>query len=123
MNPEPPKTVATLRAAIASLLIVTLAMVGRSPASLKPPASSWGLQRRCRLPVDGGQGGGYIAGLARPALLGLDAPVALVAELVDAQVSGTCDRKVVEVRVFSWAPTDPATWHPPRRRFPRTDGE
>jgi hypothetical protein len=30
---------------------------------------------------------------------------ALVAELVDAQVSGTCDRKVVEVRVFSWAPS------------------
>jgi ribonuclease D len=27
-----------------------------------------------------------------------------VAELVDAQVSGTCGRKVVEVRVFSWAP-------------------
>jgi hypothetical protein len=24
--------------------------------------------------------------------------------LVDAQVSGTCGRKVVEVRVFSWAP-------------------
>jgi ribonuclease D len=30
---------------------------------------------------------------------------AQVAELVDAQVSGTCGRKVVEVRVFSWAPT------------------
>ena len=29
---------------------------------------------------------------------------AQVAELVDAQVSGTCGRKVVEVRVFSWAP-------------------
>ena len=29
---------------------------------------------------------------------------AAVAELVDAQVSGTCDRKVVEVRVFSAAP-------------------
>jgi hypothetical protein len=27
-----------------------------------------------------------------------------VAELVDAQVSGTCGRKVVEVRVFFWAP-------------------
>lgn len=27
-----------------------------------------------------------------------------MAELVDAQVSGTCDRKVVEVRVFFWAP-------------------
>jgi hypothetical protein len=26
--------------------------------------------------------------------------------LVDAQVSGTCGRKVVEVRVFSWAPSD-----------------
>src|SRR5262249_16698194 len=30
---------------------------------------------------------------------------AQVAELVDAQVSGTCGRKVVEVRVFSWAPS------------------
>jgi hypothetical protein len=29
---------------------------------------------------------------------------AQVAELVDAQVSGTCVRKDVEVRVFSWAP-------------------
>jgi hypothetical protein len=27
-----------------------------------------------------------------------------VAELVDALVSGISDRKVVEVRVFSWAP-------------------
>jgi hypothetical protein len=29
-----------------------------------------------------------------------------VAELVDAQVSGTCGRKVVKVRVFSWAPAN-----------------
>ncbi|SCA55450.1 hypothetical protein MTBPR1_100091 [Candidatus Terasakiella magnetica] len=29
---------------------------------------------------------------------------AQVAELVDAQVSGTCGRKAVEVRLFSWAP-------------------
>ena len=29
---------------------------------------------------------------------------AQVAELVDALVSGISDRKVVEVRVFSWAP-------------------
>ncbi len=29
---------------------------------------------------------------------------AQVAELVDAQASGACGRKVVEVRVFSWAP-------------------
>ncbi len=33
---------------------------------------------------------------------------AQVAELVDAQVSGTCGRKVVEVRVFSWAPSSRA---------------
>ena len=32
-------------------------------------------------------------------------PIAQVAELVDAQVSGTCGRMVVEVRVFSWAPS------------------
>ena len=36
-------------------------------------------------------------------------PVAQVAELVDAQVSGTCGRKVVEVRVFSWAPIRPTS--------------
>jgi hypothetical protein len=30
--------------------------------------------------------------------------LAQVAELVDAQASGACGRKVVEVRVFSWAP-------------------
>ena len=35
--------------------------------------------------------------------------IAQVAELVDAQVSGTCGRKVVEVRVFSWAPSDDTT--------------
>ena len=29
---------------------------------------------------------------------------AQVAELVDAQASGACDCKIVEVRVFSWAP-------------------
>ena len=29
---------------------------------------------------------------------------AQVVELVDTQVSGTCGRKAVEVRVFSWAP-------------------
>jgi ribonuclease D len=39
--------------------------------------------------------------------------IAQVAELVDAQVSGTCGRKVVEVRVFSWAP--PALIAPHRR--------
>ena len=34
-------------------------------------------------------------------------PPAQVAELVDAQVSGTCGRKAVKVRVFSWAPPSP----------------
>jgi hypothetical protein len=33
---------------------------------------------------------------------------AQVVELVDTQVSGTCGRKVVEVRVFSWAPKYPS---------------
>ena len=41
--------------------------------------------------------------------------VAQVAELVDAQVSGTCGRKVVEVRVFSWAPS--SGHHPAHRSF------
>ena len=32
------------------------------------------------------------------------AEIAQVAELVDALASGASDRKIVEVRVFSWAP-------------------
>ena len=37
---------------------------------------------------------------------------AQVAELVDALVSGISDRKIVEVRVFSWAPNSkkPSQW-------------
>ena len=31
--------------------------------------------------------------------------IAQVAELVDALASGASDRKIVEVRVFSWAPS------------------
>jgi hypothetical protein len=47
---------------------------------------------------------GYIARpTAAPAFVA-GHEIAQVAELVDAQVSGTCGRKVVEVRVFSWAP-------------------
>jgi hypothetical protein len=46
---------------------------------------------------------GYIARL--PAVRFRGRPVAQMAELVDAQVSGTCGRKVVEVRVFFWAPS------------------
>ena len=55
--------------------------------------------------VDVASAGGYIA---RPLHAALPRWVgginAQMAELVDAQVSGTCGRKVVEVRVFSWAP-------------------
>ncbi len=55
--------------------------------------------------VDAAWRGGYIARpTVAPALAAGDL-CAQVAELVDAQVSGTCGRKVVEVRVFSWAPT------------------
>jgi hypothetical protein len=56
-----------------------------------------------RLAVDGDRRQGYIARLPN-AERKRGAPSAQVAELVDAQVSGTCGRKVVEVRVFSWAP-------------------
>ena len=35
---------------------------------------------------------------------------AQVAELVDALASGASGRKVVEVRVFSWAPTQQRSW-------------
>jgi hypothetical protein len=37
---------------------------------------------------------------------------AQVAELVDALASGASDRKVVEVRVFSWAPNLPIMARP-----------
>src|SRR5260221_12087857 len=45
---------------------------------------------------------------------------AQVAELVDAQVSGTCGRKLVEVRVFSWAPKEHSSVssHPHRGDLP-----
>ncbi len=39
-------------------------------------------------------------------------PYAQVAELVDALASGASGRKVVEVRVFSWAPTPVAAIPP-----------
>jgi hypothetical protein len=54
--------------------------------------------------VDAPTGGGYIARPTVAPATGAGHPLAQVAELVDAQVSGTCGRKVVEVRVFSWAP-------------------
>ena len=55
-------------------------------------------------PVDALAREGYIARpTAAPAFVA-GPEIAQVAELVDAQVSGTCGRKVVEVRVFSWAP-------------------
>jgi hypothetical protein len=44
----------------------------------------------------------------------LEEQLAQVAELVDALASGASDRKVVEVRVFSWAPRFALTgtaWH------------
>ena len=68
------------------------------------------------------------------ACLHMRASDAQVAELVDAQVSGTCGRKVVEVRVFSWAPSrppaaplatlpaPPAPLRPARRPIPAETG-
>ena len=47
--------------------------------------------------------------------------LAQVAELVDAQVSGTCGRKVVEVRVFSWAPSGLAGISAGNDDLPRVD--
>jgi hypothetical protein len=38
------------------------------------------------------------------AIFAISGSPAQVAELVDAQASGACGRKVVEVRVFFWAP-------------------
>jgi hypothetical protein len=64
------------------------------------------LVTRPKRAVDAGTGRGYIARPTDgPHNAGIGRPIAAqVAELVDAQVSGTCGRKVVEVRVFSWAP-------------------
>ena len=45
-----------------------------------------------------------ITGVCLFALMYLPVSFAQVAELVDALASGASDRKVMEVRVFSWAP-------------------
>jgi hypothetical protein len=68
----------------------------------RPPQA--GMDNNRAEAVDANAREGYIA---RPTAVRISRgrTVALVAELVDAQVSGTCGRKVVEVRVFSWAPT------------------
>ena len=55
--------------------------------------------------VDAARRQGYIARPANASCAWQPPSYAQVAELVDAQVSGTCGSNVVEVRVFSWAPT------------------
>src|SRR5260221_13758730 len=95
MKPEPPITVAVR--AIFVLPSITFrrglgchADTVRTPGRRYTPARS-PRQREKPLTLRGG------SPISRPS-------EAQVAELVDAQVSGTCGRKVVEVRVFSWAP-------------------
>src|SRR5262245_41774512 len=93
MKPEPPNTVTT-RAAIPHLFASRPAAAYHRVPSFRGGAHIAG-QRRAQQakPVDFGLYPSTIA-----------PSVAQVAELADAQVSGTCGRKVVEVRVFSWAP-------------------
>src|ERR1700756_3527109 len=92
MKPVPPNTVAVRAIAVSPLLVVD----GPSP-SAPPPGRRYTTGRPSLQPE-------------KPLTLRSASPIsrpseAQVAELVDAQVSGTCGRKVVEVRVFSWAPS------------------
>src|SRR5260221_8760240 len=89
MNPAAPMT-ATRRYPISAALFLSVEH-GRSPPARRGTAPAPG-ESRLTLP---GTGTNHKALKALPAQ---------VAELVDAQVSGTCGRKLVEVRVFSWAP-------------------
>src|SRR5580658_1811319 len=99
MNPEPPNTVATLRAAIAAISCnFAGGLIGGARTSLKRDDRRFAIDA----PIDATPRQGYTA--RPPDGPASGPPVAQVAELVDAQVSGTCGRKVVEVRVFSWAP-------------------
>src|SRR5262245_58589754 len=101
MKPEPPKTV-TMRAAMIDLEWGRAgAPRGRRCRRRYSPQS---LVRNSEKPVDFGR-----------QLTTIAPSVAQVAELADAQVSGTCGRKVVEVRVFSWAPSPVS-----RPRHPRS---
>src|SRR5262245_62061730 len=111
MKPVPPKTVASFAA---------MRSVPLRPPAIGPPTGAT-------------QGGAaYIAHIAhgQNRWTTLKSPLtssppwresraladAQVAELVDAQVSGTCGRKAVEVRVFSWAPLAAARQYPGTRR-------
>src|SRR4051812_17332009 len=94
MKPEPPKTVA-----VRAIALVTLARCRQAalPPRAPPPGRRYTTGRTPLQPE-------------KPLTLRSASPIsrpseAQVAELVDAQVSGTCGRKVVEVRVFSWAPS------------------
>src|SRR3954453_8194266 len=102
MKPEPPKTVATRRVAIVSKPPVASGLIRRERRRLNPghlaSKKSHPMPRKPLTPPQ--------RTATSPALPQSQRgrTVAQVAELVDAQVSGTCGRKVVEVRVFSWAP-------------------
>src|SRR4030095_14788773 len=100
MKPEPPKTV-TMRAAMIDLDWGEPALPRRRCDRRYSPQS---LVRNSEKPVD----------FSRQ-LTTIAPSVAQVAELADAKVSGTCGRKVVEFRFFSWSPS-PVARPPPSRR-------
>src|SRR6185312_7657872 len=85
-----------------AILLAPAMCAGRGTLDMRAPVTP-----QAPVPVDAPSHGRY---MPRPPRCLLSAPEgpqpAQVAELVDAQVSGTCGRKVVEVRVFSWAPSD-----------------
>src|SRR5689334_5982552 len=98
MKPEPPKTVAVRAIAVSpSLVADACCQLAALPPRAPPPGRRYTTGRTPLQPE-------------KPLTLRSVSPIsrpseAQVAELVDAQVSGTCGRKVVEVRVFSWAPS------------------
>src|SRR5437870_876609 len=96
MNPEAPIT-ATRRYLISADLF--LGGAGRQDVGIRRHGGAASGPGESRLTLPG-------AGTNHKALKALPAQVA---ELVDAQVSGTCGRKLVEVRVFSWAPPNGAS--------------
>src|SRR5665213_1855225 len=92
MNPDAPITATRL-----SLILVLSRWRYLLDADLyiSTPLHQLGRARDCQLTTPGSGSNQRSRKSALPAQ---------VAELVDAQVSGTCGRKLVEVRVFSWAP-------------------
>src|SRR5437764_15225544 len=105
MNPEPPNTAATLRVVPCGIIAAAPCYLVLDKEQASAPQAPSGPACIQGFPVDGfGPRGLHRPPAELPAGTRRARTYAQVAELVDAQVSGTCGRKVVEVRVFSWAP-------------------